>query len=155
MKEENIMDKIINALETLRISDADFFGVGYETQKAYERVNDNLDECIELIKTTEQPIYEVLVYSELWHVNELGFFDFGTEERVGFYYEKETAIRAIEENWCNIQDHYAKAAAIRTVLPGLYQDPPLRKYLYYVWNSNMQKWIRSHPYVPVEAGDFC
>ena len=147
------MDKIINALETLRISDADFFGVGYETQRAYERVNDNLDECIELIKTTEQPIYEVLVYSHPWRLDEHHFLDFGSEERVGFYYEKETAIRAIKENWCNLQDHYARAAAVREVKPGLYQYPPFGTYVYFLWNNELEKWEEAE--VPVEVGEFC
>lgn len=149
------MDKIIAAYESLRIQPSEYFNVSQATAQAYDKANDMLDDCLDIIDSVEQPIYEVLVYSELWQVNEQGFFDFGTEERVGFYYEKETAIRAVEENWCNIQDHYAKAAAIRTVIPGLYQAPPLRTYLYYVWNSNTQKWNRAQTLVPVEAGDIC
>lgn len=149
------MDKIIAAYESLRIQPSEYFNVSQATAQSYDKANDMLDECLDIIDSVEQPIYEVLVYSELWRVNEHGFFDFGTEERVGFYYEKETAIRAVEENWGNIQDYYAKAAAIRTVLPGLYRDPPLRTYLYYVWNSNTQKWNRAQALVPVEAGDFC
>ena len=147
------MDKIINALETLKIPDSDFFGVGHETQNLYECVNDKLDECIELIKATEQPIYEVLVYSRPWCLDEHQLIDFGAEERVGFYYEKETAIRAIEENWCDLQDHYACAATVREVKPGLYQYPPFSSYIYYLWNTESQQFERAE--VPVEVGAFC
>lgn len=146
------MDKLIDALESLRIPDSDFFMVGHETQNLYERVNDKLDECLELIMNIEQPIYEVLVYSHPWRLDEHGLIDFGSEERVGFYYEKNTAIQAVEKNWCNLQDHYARAAAIREVKPGLYQYPPFSTYLYYLWNTKSQQWERAE--VPVEVGEF-
>ena len=41
---------LIGQLESLRISDSSFFGVGYETQCAYERANDMLDECLEIVR---------------------------------------------------------------------------------------------------------
>lgn len=47
-KENNSMD-LIKQLESLRISDSSFFGVGYETQCAYERANDMLNECLEVV----------------------------------------------------------------------------------------------------------
>ena len=99
--------------------------------------------------SNEQPIYEVLVYSHPWHLDE----HFGSEERVGFYYEKETAIRAIEENWCDLQDHYARAAAVREIRPGLYQYPPFSTYIYYLWNSNLCQFERAE--VPEEVDGFC
>lgn len=40
---------LIKQLESLRISDSSFFGVGYETQCAYERANSMLDECLEIV----------------------------------------------------------------------------------------------------------
>lgn len=41
---------LIEQLESLRISDSSFFGVGYETQYAYERANNMLDECLEIVQ---------------------------------------------------------------------------------------------------------
>ncbi len=41
---------LIEQLESLRISDSSFFGVGYETQCAYERANNMLDECLEIVQ---------------------------------------------------------------------------------------------------------
>lgn len=148
------MDKILNNLEYLRIPDSSFFGVGYETQCAYERANDMLDKCCEVVKNTIQPIYEVLVYSHPWTLDEkTKIIDYGSEERVGFYYEKDIAIQAIKENWCSLQDHYARAAAVREVKPGLYQDPPFRTYIYFLWNSELKLW--EEVAVPKEVGDFC
>ena len=40
---------LIKQLESLRISNSSFFGVGYETQCAYERANSMLDECLEIV----------------------------------------------------------------------------------------------------------
>ena len=147
------MDKLIDSLKTLHISESDYFGIGADVQCAYDKANEMLDDCIDIVKKSEQPIYEVLVYSQPWRLDEHHFLDFGSEERVGFYYEKSTAIQAIEENWCDLQDHYAQAAAIREVKPGLYQYPPFSTYLYYLWNTESQQWERAE--VPVEVGEFC
>lgn len=147
------MDKIIDALEILKIPDSDFFGVSHETKNLYERTNEKIDQCIGIVKNIEQPIYEVLVYSHPWHLDEHNFIDFGSAERVGFYYEEEIAIRAIEENWCDLQDHYARAAAVRTIKPGLYQYPPFNTYIYYLWNSDLKQFKRAE--IPEEVGDFC
>ena len=40
---------LIEQLETLRIPDSDFFGESYERQKRYERANDMLDDCLEIV----------------------------------------------------------------------------------------------------------
>jgi hypothetical protein len=40
---------LIEQLETLRISDNDFFGQSYEKQCAYTRANAMLDDCLEII----------------------------------------------------------------------------------------------------------
>ena len=86
-----------------------------------------------------QPIYEIHMYEKPWVLDEKGFFDYGITEIVGFYYEKEIAIQAVEENWCDIQDQYAKAAMIKEVVPGLYPIIPRSKCWYYIWNSNKEK----------------
>lgn len=59
------------------------------------------------------PIYEIYVMELPWQLDEKKFPTCGIIERVGFYYNKEDAIRAVEENWCDLQDHYAQAAEIR------------------------------------------
>lgn len=93
----------------------------------------------------EAPIYEIYVMSEPWHLDEKGWPCCGIKERVGFYYERETAIRAIEENWCDLQDHYAHAAEMREVNPGLYSIPPHSKCIYYEWDAKHEKFERK-PY---------
>jgi hypothetical protein len=46
---------------------------------------------LEELNMDKEPIYEIHVYEKPWTINSHGFFDYGIEERVGFYYEKETA----------------------------------------------------------------
>lgn len=147
------MDKLIESLKTLHIPESDYFDIGADVQCAYDKANEMLDDCIDMVKKSEQPIYEVLVYSHPWTITDLGYLDFGSEERVGFYYEKETAIKAVTENWCDLQDHYARAAAVREVRPGLYQYPPFDTYMYFLWNSELKKWEAAE--VPDKVRDFC
>lgn len=87
----------------------------------------------------EKPIYEIYVFEKEWTLDEQGFIQTGISERVGYYYEKETAIKAVEENWCNLQDHYASAALVQAVEPGLYPHPPRAKSWYFVWDSKEEK----------------
>lgn len=91
----------------------------------------------------ENPIYEIYVMAEPWHLDKHGFPACGVRERVGFYYEKETAIKAVEENWCDIQDHYAHAAEIKPIMPGLYSCPPQSVCLYYEWNPEKECFERA------------
>ena len=89
--------------------------------------------------SNECPIYEIYVMSEPWHLDEQRFPTCGIHERVGFYYEKDTAIRAVTENWCNLQDHYAQAAEVRKIEPGLYSMPSRAQYWYFLWNQETEK----------------
>lgn len=86
----------------------------------------------------QQPIYEIHIYEKPWTLTQYGFFEYGIEECVGFYYKKETAIRAVEENWLDLQDHYARAALVVEKLPGLYPLTPHDKCWYYLWNSTKE-----------------
>ena len=40
---------LLDHLEDLRISDGDFFGKDYATQCAYEKANDMLDNCLQIV----------------------------------------------------------------------------------------------------------
>lgn len=91
----------------------------------------------------EKPIYEIHVYSKEWTIDDKGDLEYGTNERVGFYYEQETAIKAVEENWCDLQDHYARAAMIKEIVPGLYPLTPRSRCIYYIWNQKKECFERA------------
>ena len=87
---------------------------------------------------SKQPIYEIYVYEKPWYLDEKGFLMYGSYERVGYYYELETALKAVKENWCDLQDHYAHAAMVQEVTPGLYPHPPRSKCHYFIWNNQKE-----------------
>lgn len=41
--------ELIESLEALRIPDSDFFGQSLARQQRYERANDMLDDCLEIV----------------------------------------------------------------------------------------------------------
>ena len=88
----------------------------------------------------ETPIYAIYVYDEPITVED-DFFNFHNRELVGFYHEKDTAIKAVEENWCDIQDYYAKAAMVVELIPGLYPSTPRSRCWYYIWDSKQRSFI--------------
>ena len=86
------------------------------------------------------PIYEINILGQPYALDKYGFPSCD-KERVGFYYEEETAVQAVEENWCSLQDHYARAAEIRMIEPGLYSNNKIIHY--YLWNHDEQKFEES------------
>ena len=84
------------------------------------------------------PIYQINILGTPYYKSGLGFPECDSKDFVGFYYEEETAIRAVEENWCNIQECYARAAEIKIIEPGLY--PTKNKVIhYYLWDTTEHK----------------
>ena len=86
-------------------------------------------------------IYEISVLRYRITITESGWPDYGSEERVGYYFNKETAIKAVEENWADIQDHVAEAALIRPLKEGLYPFYEAKDLLYFIWNEDEQRFV--------------
>ena len=76
----------------------------------------------------EIPIYEIVMVSHCDNVDEYGLPDLGIIESVGFYYEYETAVQALHDNWCDIQDYRFYAAFIEKKFPGLYPQSRTRQF---------------------------
>lgn len=100
-----------------------------------------------------EKIYCIYVMSEPWHINDKGFPDCGRKECVGFYYDEEDAVRAVEENWGDIQDHYALAAEIIPTKPGIYPYTPKEECYYYLWDAEAQI-FKKKPWSEVDLGDW-
>lgn len=43
------MEELIERLRSLRIGESDYFGISYETECAYDKANDMLDECLQVV----------------------------------------------------------------------------------------------------------
>ena len=80
-------------------------------------------------------IYRILLFSKIPTLDERGWSDCGTQEDVGFYYEYETAVRAMHENWCDIRECIFEAGFILTHYPGLYETATSENRTYFEWNE--------------------
>lgn len=77
--------------------------------------------------TGQPPIYEIIMiqYTNKKAIGsngkELNFPEWGITESVGYYYEYETAVRALHENWGDINEGgLFEGAWIEMKYPGLY-----------------------------------
>ena len=68
-------------------------------------------------KINQNPIFEILLFE---NVDE--YPDIGCENHPGFYYELDTAIQAMNENWADIQECCFRAGFVLCHFPGLYQS---------------------------------
>ena len=90
----------------------------------------------------QKPIYRILLFSKIPTLDERGWPDCGTQEDVGFYYEYETAVRAMHENWCDIQEHVYRAAFLICKFPGLYEGSTTESRMYFVWDPNTETFVQ-------------
>lgn len=89
-----------------------------------------------------EPVYVIYMMTEPWHLDETGWPNCGIREFTGFYHEKDVAIRAVEENWCDLQDKCFHAAEVCEIVPGLYPHPPQAKCVFFEWNKKEEKFER-------------
>ena len=90
------------------------------------------------------PIFEVVVFEHpdremIYHKPECdvksGFPDTGSFENMGFYYELDTAIKAMNENWCDIQETVFYAGFVFCRFPGLYNSVVKDARIYFLWDK--------------------
>lgn len=67
-----------------------------------------------------------------------GFPDMGCTEDVGFYYDINDAIFALEHNSCDIREYLYDAAFILTSYEGLYNCAGTDMRLYFKWDEEKQ-----------------
>ena len=93
------------------------------------------------------PIFEIWLFEKpnnemIYHKPEgdikSGFPDTGCFDYIGFYYELNTAIQAMNENWCDIQDAYYYAGFILCRFPGLYDCAGDNQRMYFLWDNERQ-----------------
>lgn len=59
-----------------------------------------------------------------------------SDNRMGFYYELDTAIRAMNENWADIQEFCFHAGFILCHFPGLYNETGPQGRIYFLWDED-------------------
>ena len=97
------------------------------------------------------PIYEILMLEKPLTLDAQGFPHYGRMENVGFYYEEDTALKAVRQNWCNVNDGGCyNAAIIQKKIPGIYPIP-LRQWYFVFDYDNM---IYQETKIPKEMQHF-
>lgn len=87
-------------------------------------------------RSDAQPIYVILLFTNPGDkLDELGFPDRGISDVPAFYYELDTAIQCMNENWADIQDHCFCAGFILARFPGTYPYCGKEARMYFLWDS--------------------
>lgn len=95
------------------------------------------------------PIYEIIMIENAdqelygWDGTPLGFPDFDSMRSVGFYYNLDDAIRAVENNVCDINETVYDAAFIVTRYEGLYASCGVEERLFFRWDDDKQKYFQA------------
>lgn len=91
-----------------------------------------------------RPIFRIMVFEHPCkeHVyptgKHSGFPYLGASDEVGFYYDLDDAIRAMNENWGDIREYTYNAGFILCQFPGLYQSSGLDERMYFVWDEDKE-----------------
>lgn len=90
----------------------------------------------------QPPIYDIVMIQHIDKVaigsngKELDSPDYGTIESLGFYYEYETAVRALHENWADINEAGLFSGAwIEMKFPGLYPYLGKEYRQFFIWDE--------------------
>ena len=98
-------------------------------------------------KIKENPIFEIILFEKpnsemIYHKStgdeKSGFPDTGCLDHMGFYYELDTAIHAMNENWCDIQETCYHAGFILCIFPGIYECATPNARMYFLWDEEKQ-----------------
>ena len=88
------------------------------------------------------PIFSIVVFEnpdkELIYENgkHSGWPDTGCMSEMGFYYDLETAIQAMHENWADIHETCYHAGFVICRYPGLYNVAVPEGRIYFVWDES-------------------
>lgn len=86
---------------------------------------------------SDEPIFEIQLFEKAMS-DGFNYPDTGVEGRPGFYYELDTAIHAMNQNWADIQDHAFRVGFILCHFPGLYECATTEARMYFVWDEKKQ-----------------
>ena len=100
-------------------------------QEKYKDKDDNILNPIFEIMLFENPNNEMIYAGDI----KSGYPDIGCETNVGFYYELDTAIQAMNENWYDIQETCYYAGFVICRFPGLYNCAGKEQRLYFLWDE--------------------
>lgn len=95
------------------------------------------------------PIYEIMMVENVdqelygWDGTPLGFPDFDSMRSVGFYYNLDDAICAVENNVCDINETVYDAAFIIMRYEGLYTSCGIEERMFFRWDEENHKYYQT------------
>lgn len=82
------------------------------------------------------PIYEIVLFTRPGtEYDKLGWPDTGISDHPGFYYELDTTIRALNENWGGMDERCFSAGLILPKFPGTYSLCHASERMYFLWDE--------------------
>lgn len=71
-------------------------------------------------------------------------FSYGMEhgETLGFFYDKNKAIQAVERNACDIYEGISKYAVVLTIFEGLFNPCDVKDEVWFGWDDERQAYVR-------------
>lgn len=90
------------------------------------------------------PIFEIFLMEngdkELVYKNGVhsGFPDMGATSNMGYYYNLNDAVEAMNRNACDIREHFYNAGFVLCRFPGLYADVPKAGRIYFEWDDEKE-----------------
>ena len=106
-------------------------------QEKYKDKDGNIPNPIFEIMLFEYPNKEITYPTSKGNVCS-GWPDTGCVANMGFYYELDTAIQAMNENWCDIQEMCYYAGFIICRFPGIYNSVGCEGRIYFFWDNERQ-----------------
>ena len=89
------------------------------------------------------PIYRIELFHFPIQVDKYYGPDYGEDSMVvGFYHEKETAIEAVQEDWCDMSERgFYQAAMVIETHPGLYPMNHQQNRWYFLYNKEAEGYV--------------
>lgn len=92
----------------------------------------------------EQPIFQIMLFQnhgteEVYVAGKpMGWPDTGCKECVGFYFDIDSAIQAMNENWSDIQECVYHAGFVLCQYPGMYECAGPDARIYFLWDEDKE-----------------
>lgn len=109
-----------------------------------------LVELTSIYNNNAHPIYQIVLFQNTGEDEKIylsgthsGLPDTGLQDYPGFYYELSTAIQAMNENWCDIQETVFKAGFILVHFPGLYSAAGPEFRMYFRWDEKLKGFFQA------------
>ena len=80
-----------------------------------------------------------------YEIDELGWPNVGSGRTFGYYNDRDVALEAVRDNWCDIQERIYRYAVVEHIEEGLYN--PATDRWFFEWNEGTKTFEAITPFV--------